>query len=350
MVAMTALAYGVASLGASIPLWAQYTENGLTSAAVGLVAIAAFKLGKKILQDRVDMLLALFACLMAINVTDQPMLFPLLMIFGASVSYIHWAWNERQQRLRKADEEETDEEAAPLLPESAASPSQLETIHISYNATTGLWVIGLFVILLIVATTLPLVVQEIHLNVLFTFYTIGSLIFGGGPVVIPLIQNFMLKLGWMASQEFLIGLAIINSLPGPMFNIAAFCGALALRNEGQAGLGAVLGYIGIFAPGLILKIGLIPLWQKYRGLVGVQRAFKGVNSSAVGLVFAAVYLLSIKCIVGRDHGASLTAYPIYVSIAATTFTLVEYLQVPAPILIIMGGVTGYSEYFIHSRA
>jgi hypothetical protein len=61
-----------------------------------------------------------------------------------------------------------------------------------------------------------------------------------------------------------------------------------------------------------------------------------------------VYLLSIKCIVGRDNGASLTGYPIYVSLAATTFTLVEYLQVPAPVLILMGGVAGYSEYFIHN--
>lgn len=343
MLIMTGFGVGVAQLGASIPPELQSFENGLSSAAVGLVALAAYKLGKKILKDRVDQTLALVSLVLAIHLRAQAWLFPVLMVTSASVSYCAW-------RLRVKVTVE-DEERAPLMQEEQTPAVQDEQeLGFSYSPRTGMLVLllwGLLLILSLVARANDKGLKP--LQVMGTFYFIGSIIFGGGPVVIPLLQGYVSDFGWMSPQEFLIGLALVNALPGPMFNIAAFCGALALRSVG-AGisgslLGSLLGYIGIFAPGLLLMTGLMPFWSVYRRWEGVKSGFKGVNASAVGLVFASVYMLSLKAIGGRDR-TDTSAYPLYMSISAGSFVLVECHGWPTPLVILLGGLIGWLEFVI----
>ena len=87
---------------------------------------------------------------------------------------------------------------------------------------------------------------------------------------------------WLTNREFLLGLALINAMPGPNFNLGAFCGALAMRaNTSSMWAGGIIGWAGIFAPGLLLMTGLIPLWKKYRKLTYVDAVFVGINAAAI---------------------------------------------------------------------
>ena len=366
MLVMAGLGRGVAKLGPFIPTYLHYLENGLTSAAVGLIALAAYKLSKKIITDKIDISLALLACVLSINYTASTWLYPSLMVFGALVSYSAWKYEvaknkasrhldidegiEEEGEEDEESEDSTDEprgENSPLLGHSAqrTRSKKNDMVHITYSPKTGLLILGLWALLLLLSILVRLYSTSLPLNVLATFYFVGSIIFGGGPVVIPLLQTYVTTQGWMTDSEFLIGLALINALPGPMFNIAAFCGVLSLRSMSYGTLyGPLLGFVGIFLPGLILKTGLMPLWKKYRRWTGVQKGLKGVNSAAVGLVFAAVYLLGVKAIGGESAGMQITLYPYYVAIACCSFTLVEFLKVPAPLMILGGGTLGLLYY------
>lgn len=87
-------------------------------------------------------------------------------------------------------------------------------------------------------------------------YLAGTIIFGCGPVVIPLLREYVVEPGWVSPRDFLIGLAIIQAFPGPNFNFAVYLGALALLGTGHFNaLGAFLGFMGIFVPGISLAVG-----------------------------------------------------------------------------------------------
>ena len=156
---------------------------------------------------------------------------------------------------------------------------------------------------------------------------------------------------WMSNREFLIGLALINSLPGPNFNIGVFCGSLALRSQPSImWLGGLIGLLSIFSPGLLLMTGLIPLWLQYRKLKILQIFFRGVNASAVGLVFAAIYILGNKAIVppGSLVGTvdSIFNYPLYISVASISYSLTGFTSVSAPFSIIVGGIIGLCDFVV----
>jgi chromate transport protein ChrA len=96
-------------------------------------------------------------------------------------------------------------------------------------------------------------------------------------------------LGWVSSRDFLLGFAILNAMPGPNFNYAVFLGVLSVPSK--PALGAFLGYLGIFLPGILLKLALLPIYKKWRSYAVVKSILRGLNAAAAGLVYAAVYAL-----------------------------------------------------------
>ncbi|KAL2831915.1 chromate transporter-domain-containing protein [Aspergillus pseudoustus] len=130
------------------------------------------------------------------------------------------------------------------------------------------------------------------LDLFANMYLAGTVISGGGPVVIPLLRSYVVDPGWVSNRDFLIGLAIIHAFPGPNFNFAVFLGALALRTTSYPTVfGAFLGGLGIFFPGIALAIAIQSFWRVLRKQKFVIDFLRGVNASAVGLVFTAVYRL-----------------------------------------------------------
>lgn len=123
------------------------------------------------------------------------------------------------------------------------------------------------------------------------FYRAGALVFGGGHVVLPLLQQSVVAPGWVSQADFMAGYGAAQGLPGPLFTLAAFLGArLRLPGGGMAGLpGAAIALGAIFLPGLLLMAGSLSLWQRLAGLPRAAGALAGVNAAVVGLLAAALY-------------------------------------------------------------
>lgn len=178
-------------------------------------------------------------------------------------------------------------------------------------------------------------------------YLAGTVIFGGGPVVIPLLRSYVVDPGWVSSRDFLIGLAIIQAFPGPNFNFAVFLGALALRTTSYPTVfGAFLGGLGIFFPGIALAVAIQSFWRVLRKQKYVIDFLRGVNASAVGLVFTAVYRLwEIGYLAPRERdGQSLAKEPWWVVIAAVTYAESAWFKVPPAVAILLGAVLGLCWY------
>ena len=120
------------------------------------------------------------------------------------------------------------------------------------------------------------------------FYRAGALVFGGGHVVLPLLQAAVVRPGWIGDDAFLAGYGAAQAVPGPLFTFAAFLGA-AMRFGPQGWRGALLCLVAIFLPSFLLVAGTLPFWDGLRRRPRVQAALRGVNAAVVGLLLAALF-------------------------------------------------------------
>ena len=120
------------------------------------------------------------------------------------------------------------------------------------------------------------------------FYRAGALVFGGGHVVLPLLQAAVVPPGWVTNNAFLAGYGAAQAVPGPLFTFAAYLGAV-MGPAPNGWLGAAIALVAIFLPSFLLVIGVLPFWQALRGRPFAQSALAGVNAAVVGLLLAALY-------------------------------------------------------------
>jgi chromate transporter len=120
------------------------------------------------------------------------------------------------------------------------------------------------------------------------FYRSGALVFGGGHVVLPLLHAALVDPGWVSDSAFLAGYGAAQAVPGPLFTFAAYLGAVASISPGGV-VGAALGLIAIFAPGLLLLMAALVFWQDLRARRNARAAMAGVNAAVVGLLASALY-------------------------------------------------------------
>jgi chromate transporter len=120
------------------------------------------------------------------------------------------------------------------------------------------------------------------------FYRSGALVFGGGHVVLPLLQGAVVAPGWVSDDAFLAGYGAAQAVPGPLFTFAVYLGAV-MEPAPNGVLGGILGLVTIFLPGLLLHLGTLPFWESFRGRPGTQAVMRGINAAVVGLLGAALY-------------------------------------------------------------
>src|SRR5690606_9569134 len=120
------------------------------------------------------------------------------------------------------------------------------------------------------------------------FYRAGALVFGGGHVVLPLLQAEVVPAGWVDEEVFLAGYGAAQAVPGPLFSFAAFLGA-AMNQAPTAWAGGLLCLLAIFTPSFLLVAGALPFWENLRRNQHIQAALMGVNAAVVGLLLAAFY-------------------------------------------------------------
>jgi chromate transporter len=138
---------------------------------------------------------------------------------------------------------------------------------------------------------LPLLRAATHnhtVELVDSFYRVGSLVFGGGHVVLPLLQAEVVPNGWVAPEQFLAGYGAAQAVPGPLFTFSAFLGAAETPSP-NGFVGAALALVSIYLPSFLLLIGTLPSWGSLRAHPGLQSALRGINAAVVGLLLAALY-------------------------------------------------------------
>jgi len=170
----------------------------------------------------------------------------------------------------------------------AVKSSQMST-QLSISRTTSVLALclflGLFILLPFAETLLG---QSSALNLANTFYFSGALVFGGGHVVLPLLEQATVAQGIISEDAFLAGYGATQAVPGPMFAFAAYLG-FVIDDGLSPVVGALLATIFVFLPGFLLVIACLPTWQSLSQKPGLKRAFAGANAAVVGLLAAALY-------------------------------------------------------------
>ncbi|EPR9357333.1 chromate efflux transporter, partial [Pseudomonas aeruginosa] len=163
-----------------------------------------------------------------------------------------------------------------------------DPLPISVRRRVGLFWLALFFALLLGLPLLTAVFPNQTLAMVDAFYRSGSLVFGGGHVVLPLLQAEVVPTDWVDNDAFLAGYGAAQAVPGPLFTFAAFLGAS--MNQAPTGwLGGLICLLAIFAPSFLLVVGALPFWEHLRRNLRTQAALLGINAAVVGLLLAALY-------------------------------------------------------------
>lgn len=163
-----------------------------------------------------------------------------------------------------------------------------DPLPIALGRRVGLFWLALFFALLMGLPLLTAMFPIQALSMADAFYRAGSLVFGGGHVVLPLLQAEVVPSGWVGNDAFLAGYGAAQAVPGPLFTFAAFLGAS--MNQAPTGwLGGLICLLAIFAPSFLLVAGALPFWERLRRNTRTQAALSGINAAVVGLLLAALY-------------------------------------------------------------
>jgi chromate transporter len=174
------------------------------------------------------------------------------------------------------------------------------------------------------------------LTLVDSFYRAGSLVFGGGHVVLPLLQSEVVPPGWVGNDLFLAGYGATQAVPGPLFTFAAYLGTVsASAPNGWAG--ALICLLAIFVPSFLLVIGALPFWDALRRRPTVRRALLGVNAAVVGLLLAALYSP-----VWTSGILSATDF----ALAMAAFTLLVFWKLPPWLVVLLSAAGGWAVHTI----
>jgi chromate transporter len=173
-----------------------------------------------------------------------------------------------------------------LLPGSSGAGATHARVPI--RRAGGIAALLAFAVLLVGLPVLRHVAPFRPLAVLDSFYRAGSLVFGGGHVVLPLLQAEVVPPGWVSNEQFLAGYGAAQAVPGPLFTFAAYLGAV-MQPAPTGWAGGALALLAIFLPSFLLVVGVLPFWDALRTRAAFQAALRGINAAVVGLLLAALY-------------------------------------------------------------
>jgi chromate transporter len=277
-IAMVIFAYGVRQTGS---LDNAGWLHGLKIAAVAVVAYAVWGMARTLCPDRPRATIAIVAAMAAL--ASQTALTQVAIIVVAGL--IGWR----------------------LL--GGVTQSQSLHVGVPVSRRTGIAAWGIFLGLLI---ALPVARQfsSSHALAMFdAFFRVGSLVFGGGHVVLPLLQAEVVPPGWLTNEQFIAGYGAAQAVPGPLFTFSAYLGAVSgVEPNGVAG--GAIALVAIFLPSFLLVTGALPLWGIVRDRPSFQAALSGINAAVVGILLAALYTPVWTSAVGsaRDFSLAIAAF------------------------------------------
>jgi chromate transporter len=215
-----------------------------------------------------------------------------------------------------------------LLPRTAAPTGS--DLAVPIGRVFALACLALFFVLLI---GLPILAASVHdhaLELAASFYRSGSLVFGGGHVVLPLLQASVVPPGWISDDAFLAGYGAAQAVPGPLFTFSAYLGA-AMAPSPNGWAGAIICLLAVFLPSFLLVFGALPFWAQLRDRPAAQTVLRGVNAAVVGLLLAALYQPVWTSAIGR---------PADFALGVTAFLLLAMWRTPPWLVVVLAAVVG----------
>lgn len=283
--------------------------HGLKIVAVAIVAHAVLGMGQKLAAGPVRATIAVLAAAVVLLVPSVLTQAAVIVVAGVA------GWLLFRRQLGTVQEDERDD---------GSEASVIPVIRLS--RTFGIVCLVLFFALLILLPIASALTDAEWLLLADSFYRSGSLVFGGGHVVLPLLEQETVASGWISRDDFLAGYGVAQAVPGPLFTFAAYLGALT----GGLG-GALLSTVAIFLPAFLLVLGVLPFWQSLRRHASMQAALRGVNAAVVGLLLAALFTPLWTSAIGR---------PADFVLAAVLYLLLTFWKTPPWVVVVTGAVVG----------
>jgi len=268
--------------------------------AVGFIVLAAFRIGRKVINDRITLLLFLFGGIITYFIRE-PWIYPLVLLAGGAVSV------------------KTAKDTNVWNPVKINPPWK--------------YLIA-FVLIALGSLILTLVWNNRILHIFESFYRYGYLVIGGGQVVVPMMYSELVEANqYMTNQEFLTGFGLVQGLPGPMFSFSAYAGGMAARGGSilTQVMGAAAGGIGIFLPGVLLIFFVYPVWERLKDIKGIKISLKGIIAVAGGLIAVAGIILMQKSGIALDN----------LLVMGSTVALLSTKKVPAPLIVVAVIAAGF---------
>jgi chromate transporter len=206
-----------------------------------------------------------------------------------------------------------------------------EPLPIAVTRRAGAFWLALFFALLVGLPVAAQLASSQAVAMIDAFYRAGSLVFGGGHVVLPLLQAEVVTPGWVSRDAFLAGYGAAQAVPGPLFTFAAFLGA-SMNSAPTGWIGGAIALVAIFVPGFLLVVGALPFWEALRGSARARAALTGVNGAVVGLLLAAlIHPVATSAI----HG------PGDVALAVLALVALMYWKLPPWLVVVACGAAGW---------
>ena len=281
--------------------------HGLKVAAVAVVAQAVWGMARSLCRGPARLLLMVLACALALlwpGVVGQVGAMLVAALAGLGL------WGR-----------------AGAMP---APPSQ-GGLAAGVRPRTGALLLAAFAALLVLLPLAARAWPQGWLVLADAFYRAGALVFGGGHVVLPLLQAEVVATGWVAADDFLAGYGLAQAVPGPLFTFAAFLGAAAGHGAG-GWLGAAVCLVAIFVPAFLLVAGALPFWDRLRHNARARAALAGVNAAVVGLLLAALY---------HPVWTSAIHAPADLALALAAFAALVWARVPPWLVVPLCGAAGW---------
>jgi chromate transporter len=293
-IALVLFAYGAGALGGPVGTG---LLHGLKLTAVAIVAQAVWGMARKLCPDRERASIAAVAALVILFSTSS-----LAQIGAIVLGAIAGLWLFRGEAQTASGHVE--------MPVSRAA---------------GLVALAGFFLLLLGLPALRNLTGSSGVALFDAFYRSGALVFGGGHVVLPLLREAFVAPGWLSDDTFLAGYGAAQAVPGPLFTFAAYLGTVAAPAPHGAA-GAALGLVGIFLPGMLVLLGVLPFWDFFRRRAAAQAVMRGINAAVVGLLGAALYnpVWTTSVHSPRDIGIALVGFVLLVAWRAPPLVVVTF--------------------------
>jgi chromate transporter len=283
--------------------------------AIGFLLFAAWQAGKSAIHNtitRVILIISLFATYLFFK---TPWIFPLIILLSGIVT------NFSNKRIPQKE-----------------TPKRIVK-------WTSLW---LFLLVFIVAGFLSEAARKQNwenrraFNLFENFYRFGSLVFGGGQVLVPMMyEQFVVreKTQYMKGEELMTGAGLVQGIPGPNFSLASYAGGMAMRQEGTASqlLGCLIGTLAVFLPSALLVFFFYPVWEKIKKYVVIYRSLEGILAAAVGLMVASAIYLSKDLMLFHWNAPSMLNLLVIVG----TFSALLFTRIPPPLITLVCLLMGW---------